>query len=203
MVGRGITTRVDVEYIRLIDYTRECCPEGSQQLGLRRQKREVIVGEQASTQPSRAGHGQLGLWVLLVISLLLLGVAGASSYTLLQQVTETPTVTDIAERVCTAYTAQNYQLLINQIDPSPVAGATPLPGGNTASGPFDADAKNELVNELKSLDANFGPVTFCQQHQLVLNGTAPTSPEVQFEFVMHRSGTPNVTYSCLMTFRTA
>ncbi|MGO8948720.1 MAG: hypothetical protein ACLQUY_13920 [Ktedonobacterales bacterium] len=158
------------------------------------------MGEKASTEPSRAGRGQLGIWVSLVIVLSLLGVAGAESYAVLQQVTRTPTVTDIAERVCTAYTTQNYQLLISQIDPSPIAGSSTLPSGVSSSGPFNTTAKNELISELKTLDVSFGPVISCQQHQLVYSGTAPTVPKVQFIFVMHRSSTPKVTYSCLMNF---
>ena len=159
------------------------------------------MGDEAHVQPSRTGRGRLGLFLVLVISLLLLGVAGAGSYALLLQVTAAPTVTDIAERVCTAYTTQNYQLLINQIDPTPIPGATPLPGGASPSGPFDANAKNQLVSELQTLDVNYGPVVNCQQHQLVNgSGVADTSNSAQFIFLMHRSDTPNVTYSCLMNF---
>jgi hypothetical protein len=157
------------------------------------------VEEKESSRPSRSGHGRLVLWVVLVIVLSLLGGAGAGSYELLEQVTRSPTVTDIAQRVCTAYTTQNYQLLINQIDSGPITGGSTLPNGFNLSGPFNSNAKDQLTNALKSLDTNFGRVTSCQQHQLVYQGVANSSV-VRFLFVMHRSGTPNVVYSCLMNF---
>jgi hypothetical protein len=160
------------------------------------------VEEKDSSRPSRPGHGRLVLWMVLVIVLSLLGGAGAGSYGLLEQVTRTPTVTDIAQRVCTAYTTQNYQLLVNQVDSGPVTGGSTLPNGFNLSGPFDSNAKNQLTNALKTLDTDFGRVTSCQQHQLVYQGTANPSV-VRFIFVMHRSGTPNVVYSCLMNFSEA
>lgn len=153
--------------------------------------------EKESSRPSRSGHGRLVLWVVLVIVLSLLGGAGAASYGLLEQVTRSPTVTDIAQRVCTAYTTQNYQLLINQIDSGSITGGSTLPNGFNLSGPFNSNAKDQLTNALESLDTNFGRVTSCQQHQLVYQGVANSSV-VRFLFVMHRSGTPNVVYSCLM-----
>jgi hypothetical protein len=160
------------------------------------------VEEKDSSRPPRSGHGRLVLWIVLVIVLSLLGGAGAGSYALLEQVTRTPTVTDIAQRVCTAYSTQNYQLLIDQIDSGPITGASSLPNGFNLSGPFDSNARNQLTSALKSLDTNFGRVTSCQQHQLVYQGTANPSV-VRFIFVMHRSGTPNVVYSCLMNFTEA
>jgi hypothetical protein len=158
------------------------------------------VEEKDSSRPSRPGHGRLELWLILVIVLSLLGGAGAGSYALLEQVTRTPSVTDIAQRVCTAYSTQNYQLLIDQIDSGPITGASSLPNGFNLSGPFDSNAKNQLTSALKSLDTNFGRVTSCQQHQLVYSGTVNPSV-VRFIFVMHRSGTPDVVYSCLMNFK--
>jgi hypothetical protein len=160
------------------------------------------VEEKDSSRPSRPGHGRLVLWLTLVVVLSLLGGAGAGSYVLLEQVTRPPTVTDIAQRVCTAYTTQNYQLLINQIDSGPITGGSSLPNGFNLSGSFDSNAKNQLTSALKSLDANFGMVTSCQQHQLVYPGTVNPGV-VRFIFVMHRSGTPNVVYSCLMNFKEA
>ena len=155
--------------------------------------------EQASSRPSRKGHGRLGLWIVLLVVLSLLGGAGAGSYVLLEQVTRVPTVTDIAQRVCTAYTTENYQLLIDQIDPSPISSGSTLPNGFSSAGPFDSHAKSQLMSALKTLDTNFGRVTNCQQHQLIYKGTATNPNRVSFIFVMHRSGTPNVVYSCLMT----
>jgi hypothetical protein len=128
--------------------------------------------------------------------LILLGVAGAGSFSLLQQVTQVPTAADIAERVCTAYTTQNYQLLIDQIDPAPVAEATTTPGIISSTGTFDTTSQNQLINALKALDTSAGIVTSCQQHQIVFQGSA----SVQFVFTMHRSDSPSVTYSSVMHF---
>jgi hypothetical protein len=154
----------------------------------------MSVGNQASSKD--ASRGVLGLWVVLVILLVLLGVAGAGSYSLLQQVTQTPTAADIAERVCTAYTTENYQLLIEQIDPAPVAAATSTPGIISSTGPFNTATQDQLINDLKALDKSAGTVISCQQHQIVFNG----STSVQFVFTMHRSGSSKVTYSSVMNF---
>gem|GEM_PF-1861631 len=149
--------------------------------------------------------GAFGLWMTLVIVLVLLGVAGAGSYALLQRITRQPTAADIAQRVCTAYTTQDYQLLINQIDPTPIANGNTLPNGISSTGPFDATAQNTLINTLKGLDASAGPVTSCQQHQLSTPGTSTpgtsagaSAGTLQFIFIMRRANTPNVTYSSVM-----
>jgi len=137
---------------------------------------------------------------MLFIVLMLLGGAGAGSYLLLQQVTRNPTAADVAQRVCTAYTTQNYQLLIDQIDPAPVAGQNSLSTGVSSSGPFNSQVKSELVDTLKALDASAGPVTSCQQHQLAFKGTSAQPTSIQFVFTMHRADTPKVTYSAVMNF---
>ncbi|PWT71979.1 MAG: hypothetical protein C5B60_10165 [Chloroflexi bacterium] len=140
---------------------------------------------------------------MLVIVLSLLGGLGAGSYILLEQATRTPTVTDIAQGVCNAYTTQNYQLLINQIEPGPITGGSSLPNGFNLSGPFDSNAKSQLTSALQTLDRNYGRVTSCQQRQLRYQGAAVNTGRAQFIFVMHRSGTPDVVYSCLMNFTQA
>lgn len=137
---------------------------------------------------------------MLFIVLMLLGGAGAGSYLLLQQVTRNPTAADVAQRVCTAYTTQNYQLLIDQIDPAPITGQNSLPTGVSSSGPFTSQVKSELVDILKALDASAGPVTSCQQHQLAFKGTSAHPTSIQFVFTMHRADTPKVTYSAVMNF---
>jgi hypothetical protein len=139
---------------------------------------------------------------VLVVVLLLLGVAGAGSYQLLQQVTRMPTAADIAERVCTAYTTQNYQLLVSQIDPAQVPEATSTPGVISSTGPFDTAAQNQLISALQGLDKSDGIVTSCQQRQIVVNGSTGSSGSggTQFVFLMHRADSPKVTYSFLMNF---
>jgi hypothetical protein len=137
---------------------------------------------------------------MLFILLILLGGAGAVSYVLLEQVTRNPTAADVAQRVCTAYTTQNYQLLIDQIDPTPIAGQGILPSSVSSSGPFSSQVKSELVDTLKSLDASAGPVTSCQQHQLAFKGSSARPTSIQFVFTMRRADTPKVTYSAVMNF---
>jgi hypothetical protein len=162
----------------------------------------MSVGDQASSKD--AGRNVLGLWMVLVTILLLLGVAGAGSFALLQQVTRMPTAADIAQRVCTAYTTQNYQLLINQIDPTPVAEPTTTPGEISSNGSFDTTAQNQLISTLKGLDKSAGIVTSCHQRQIVFTGSAANPGSVQFVFLMQRAGTSNGTssgtYSSLMNF---
>ncbi len=156
------------------------------------------MSEEASRKEPR--QRSFGLWLTLLIVLMLLGGAGAGSYILLQQVTRNPSAADVAQRICTAYTTQNYQLLIDQIDPTPIAGQGILPSGISSSGPFNSQVKSELVNTLKSLDASAGPVTSCRQHQLAFKGTSANPTSVQFIFTMHRADTPKVTYSAVMNF---
>jgi hypothetical protein len=158
----------------------------------------MSVGDQASSKD--ASRSVLGLWMVLVIVLLLLGVAGAGSFALLQQVMRMPTAADIAQRVCTAYTTQNYQLLINQIDPAPVAEATTTPGGISSTSAFDSTAKNQLIATLKGLDKSAGIVVSCQQRQIVIKGSAANPASAQFVFLMHRADTPSVIYSSPMHF---
>jgi hypothetical protein len=121
---------------------------------------------------------------------------------LLEQATRAPTITDIAQSVCTDYTTQNYQLLINQIEPGPITGGSSLPNGFNLSGQFDSNAKSQLTSALQSLDRSSGRVISCQQHQLTYHGSAANPSRAQFIFQMHRSGTPKV-YSSLMNFTQA
>jgi hypothetical protein len=116
---------------------------------------------------------------------------------LLQQVTRQPTAADLAESVCTAYKTQNYQLLIDQIDPTPVAETTATPGIISSNGTFNSAAQSQLTSALKSLDNRAGTVTSCQQRQILFKSSPGNPPTEQFVFLMHRS---NVTYSLLMNF---
>jgi hypothetical protein len=152
-------------------------------------------GDQASSKD--ASQAVLGLWIVLVIVLILLGVAGAESYALLQEATRLPTTSDLAASVCTAYTTQNYQLLIDQIDPTPVAEATTTPGVISSTGAFDTTAQSQLISDLKALDKSAGTVTSCQQSQILVKSSPGNSSTKQFVFLMQRS---KVTYSLLMNF---
>ena len=158
----------------------------------------MSVGNQASSKD--ASRDVLALWIVLVIVLVLMGVAGAGSFSLLQQVTQPPTAADIAERVCTAYTTQNYQLLIDQIDPTPVAEATTSPGTISSTGTFDTAAQNQLINTLKALDESAGIVTSCRQQQIVFTGSAANPTIKQFQFTMHRADSPTAAFTSLMNF---
>ena len=155
----------------------------------------MSVGDRPSSKD--ASQTVLGLWIVLVIVLILLGVAGAGSFALLQQATRQPTAADLAESICTAYKTQNYQLLIDQIDPTPVAESTTTPGIISSTGAFNTAAQNQLTSDLKGLDKSAGTVTSCQQRQILFKSSSGNPASAQFVFLMHRS---NVTYSLLMNF---
>jgi hypothetical protein len=99
--------------------------------------------------------GRLRLRVTLALALLLVigGANAAIGASLLQQALRTPTADDIAQRVCTAYLRQDYDLLLAQIDPAPIPPTVP--------GPFDAAARNALQGQLRALDGSAGSVTQC------------------------------------------
>jgi len=132
----------------------------------------VVGGAGAASPPARAAgpkdkttsagkltirQVRLRLTLALALALLLIGAAGAESAVLLERALRIPTAADIAQRVCTAYQRQDYDLLLDQIDPAPVPGM---------SGPFDRNAKNTLVSQLKALDAQAGAVTSCTYTEL-------------------------------------
>jgi hypothetical protein len=130
---------------------------------------ESPAGRAQGTQGGRASIdvGRLRLRVTLALALLLLvgGVISAIGASLLQQALRTPTADDIAQRICTAYQRQDYDLLLAQIDPTPIPPAVP--------GPFDAAARNALESQLRALDAVARDVTQCSYKELAAGARQP------------------------------
>lgn len=126
--------------------------------------------------------------LLLAVLLLLVGVAGGSALKLLQHAMRVPTADDTAQLICTAYSQQNYDLLIQRIDPAPVAPA------NTGS--FDANA---LRGQLNSLDAGQGAVSTCTYRQLDFSNISVGGNALQYTFAMHRAHAPKE-FDLIMTF---
>jgi hypothetical protein len=118
--------------------------------------------------------GRLRLRVTLALALLLMvgGVIAAIGASLLQQALRIPTADDIAQRVCTAYQRQDYDLLLAQIDPAPIPPAVP--------GPFDAAARNALEDQLRALDAAAGAVTHCSYKELTGGARQPADQRHYF-----------------------
>ena len=124
------------------------------------------TGTAAPKRPAKiSGGAAFRLPLLLAVALALMGVAGGQALSLLQRAMRVPTADDTAQLVCTAYQSQNYDILLNVIDPTPVP--------PTQTGPFDATARTSLANTLKSLDAGSGEVTSCAyQEPLPQSGSA-------------------------------
>lgn len=120
--------------------------------------------------------GALRATLLLAVLLALVGVAGGGALKLLQHAMRVPTADDTAQLVCTAYSQQNYDLLLQQIDPAPV------PPANTTT--FDANA---LRAQLKSLDASQGDVSACTYKQLDFSNITVGNNALQYAFTLHRT----------------
>ena len=138
----------------------------------------------------RSAAPQLTLALALV--LLLLGVAGGGSISLLRYAMREPTADDIAQLVCNAYLRQDYTLLVDHIDP------TPAPPDNP--GAFDANAKDALRAQLQGLDASAGKVTKCTEKSFSFGNTSAATPDqVQYAFIMTRATNPDKPFNTLMT----
>lgn len=125
--------------------------------------------------------------LLLAVLLTAVGVGGGGALKLLEHAMRVPTADDTAQLVCTAYTHQNYDQLIQVIDPAPVA--------PTNTGAFDA---NTLRGQLNSLDVSQGDVSGCTYKQLDFTNIAAGSPTLQYSFVLHRTGTSR-SFDLIMT----
>lgn len=118
--------------------------------------------EQAEKPVGATGHGggqksgsAGGATITLIVVLLALGALGAASLWALNTapgVAPTSSQDQLAGWVCTAYQTRNYDLLIANIDPAPVA---------TAPTPFNDNAKKSLTINLQAQDSQNGPVTHC------------------------------------------
>lgn len=126
--------------------------------------------------------------LLLAMLFLLVGVAGGSALKLLQHAMRVPTADDTAQLICTAYSQHNYDLLIQQIDPAPVAPAN--------TGNFDAKA---LRDQLTSLDASQGGVSTCTYRQLDFSNISVGNNALQYTFAMHRTHASKE-FDLIMTF---
>jgi hypothetical protein len=137
---------------------------------------------EAGAPPSRAQpaprRSALRLTLLLALLLLLVGLAGAGALRLLLHAMRPPTADDTAQLVCTAFTQQNYDLLVAQVDPAPVPPA--------ATGRFDANA---LRTQLTTLDGAQGKVTTCSYKQLAFSNLASGGTSLQYIFTIHRAQT--------------
>lgn len=136
----------------------------------------------SATSAAERGGSALRATLLLAVLLALVGVAGGGALNLLQHAMRVPTADDTAQLVCTAYSQQNYDLLLQQIDPAPV------PPSNT--GAFDANA---LRSQLKSLDASQGDVASsgttpgCTYKQLDFSNISVGNNALQYAFTLHRA----------------
>lgn len=141
------------------------------------------------------GRVRLRLTLFLALLLCLLGLAGAEGASLLQRAIRIPTADDIAQRVCTAYQRQDYDLLAQTVDPA----ATPP----EVPGPFDAAAKADLTGQLKALDAQAGPVAACSYKAVAFDvqgqGQTQATDHRQYIFTMTRGHGQSVAYTTLMT----
>lgn len=120
-----------------------------------------------------SGGTKLRVTIVLALLLVLVGVAAAGALKLLEHAMRAPTANDTAQLVCTAFQRQDYNLLTQQIDPTPVPPA--------ASDNFDATT---LHQQLMSLDTSQGAVTSCKYSQLNTN----VNP-LQYDYTLRRERT--------------
>lgn len=142
-----------------------------------------MAGATETESPRSAGGGAaragttLRVTIALALLLLLVGIAGAGALKLLVHAMRLPTAADTAQTVCTAFQRQDYNLLLQQIDPSPV------PGGSTST--FNGSA---LRTQLVGLDANEGTVSSCKYIQI-----GSSVHPAQYSFTLQRTHTKATT----------
>jgi len=119
----------------------------------------------------------LRVTIMLALLLLLVGVAGDAALKLLEHAMRPPTADDTAQLVCTAFQRQDYTLLIQQVDTTPVPPAT--------SGPLDVTA---LRTQLANLDTSDGKVTSCKY--IKINST---DNPAQYSFTLQRAHAKSLT----------
>lgn len=123
---------------------------------------------------SRASSGSaLRLTIFLLLVILLVGLAGAEAFSLLQYAMRLPTADDIAQIVCTSYQTRNYDLLIKQIEPE------------TAHPPTTDLSNSALKQQLQALDSASGNVTACSYSSEQIS-----TGEVQYIFRVKRARVP-------------
>jgi hypothetical protein len=131
------------------------------------------------------------LTLLFMIVLLALGTVGLASLSLFQFGARTSAQQDTLQRICTAYQTQNYDLLVAQIDPTPIPPAVP--------DPFTDAAKQAILSELQALDTSAGTVTQCQAHRLVFASVSADPTHVPYGFTLIRARDPSKQISLTMT----
>lgn len=119
----------------------------------------------------------LRMTIVLALLLAAVGVAGAGALKLLVHAMRPPTADDTAQLICTAFQRQDYTLLIQQIDTTPVPPAASSPLNGTA-----------LRAQLTGLDSSDGTVTSCKYVKI---GTSDTP--AQYSFTLQRAHAATLT----------
>jgi hypothetical protein len=154
--------------------------QGGAPMAARARSPHQAPGSPAPDAP-RMGLGRLRLRVTLALLLALTvsGLASAEGAALLQRALRTPSADDIAQRICTAYLAQNYDLLASQIDPATIA--------PNVTAPWDAHAQAALLEQLHTEDAALGRVTHCAYSALAFGAGPRPATTRQYLFSMQRA----------------
>ncbi|HKS70370.1 MAG TPA: hypothetical protein VJQ45_08115 [Ktedonobacterales bacterium] len=142
-----------------------------------REQAEQQVGAKGTGGAQKPGSAG-GVTITLIVVLLVVGALGAVSLWALDSapgVAPTSSQDQLAGRVCTAYQTRNYDLLIANIDPTPVPPTQPLP--------FSDAAKKSLTSTLQAQDSQQGAVTQCSFQQL----PGGAADHVQYGFAMTRA----------------
>lgn len=128
----------------------------------------------ARPEPPRRSPA-LAITLALAVALALVGVEAVRAGELLQHAMHVVVApSDIARATCTAFTSQNYALLTQQIDPTPVP-------------PANSDAFNPAAvqTQLRSIDKIEGPAQHCEVGQFTANGTTG-----QYSVTLQRANHP-------------
>jgi len=122
---------------------------------------------------------RLRVTLALLLALTVSGLAATEGAVLLERALRTPSADDIAQRICTAFLDQNYDLLVSQIDPAMIA-----PNVNT---PWDAHAQAALMAQLHTEDEALGRVTQCTYKAFAFGSGPQAATTRQYLFSMQRA----------------
>jgi len=138
---------------------------------------QTTAPEKDSTPPRRRSHsGRVTL--ALIVLLVLVGYAGGGAVKFLIYAMRPPTADDVAQLVCTTLKTQNYDLLIQKINPAPVP--------PEATGPFNPAA---IRTQLQSFDAQGGKVTSCSYMRLRYASVSGSTNNLQYAYTLRRART--------------
>ncbi|MEO7002523.1 MAG: hypothetical protein ABI068_11905 [Ktedonobacterales bacterium] len=131
--------------------------------------------------PREPRQSALALTLTLALLLLVVGAGAYEASNLLRQAIRPLTPNDLAALTCTAFTTQNYGLLVGQVDPTPLA--------PTATGSFSGQ---QVINRLTQLDTALGKANKCGYSPVGDASLTPATNRQQYVLELWRVHTPTI-----------